>query len=388
MTRRAQTTVGVAALLGAIVVLLKLVAPPAVGAQGSRTPWGEPDLQGIWTDPFETPLERLAQHAGSEVFSDEERAELDRQRSALPRRDAREGVGTERDVRAAYNAVFQSIKPTGPRTSLVVDPPDGRIPPLTPEAQARRAEQREYRLALLQATETCRNQEPACEGWAFGPPSPKRGDVPPYYNTVRLNRNDGPEDRSLPERCMGAGLPEFGGFWRIVQSPGTVAVFYDVGQGQGWQRTIPITDRPHLPSFVHQNWGDSRGRWEDDTLVVDVRNFGRKRDYRGSREHLHLIERWTRIDAATLEYIVTVEDPSTWTAPWTVRQELVLQDGRANRIYTEPRCHEGNYGLPAQLLGSRVEERAFAEGRGPDPATRDTATSGAGTGGVDPLSGR
>ncbi len=119
-----------------------------------------------------------------------------------------------------------------------------------------------------------------------------------------------------------------------------------------------------------------------------MRNFGHTRDYRGSRENLRLVERWTRIDAATLEYVVTVEDPSTWTAPWTVRQELVLQDGQANRIYTEPRCHEGNYGLPAQLLGSRVEERAFAEGRGPDPATRDTATSGAGAGGVDPLSGR
>ena len=187
---------------------------------------------------------------------------------------------------------------------------------------------------------------------------------------------------------MGALLPDFSGYRRIVQSPDAVSIFYDVGQGQGWQRTIPITDRPHVPANVRQWWGDSRGRWEGGTLVVDVTNFSPKTDYRGSRENLRLVERWRRLDAGTLEYIVTVEDPTTWTGPWTARQELIIQDGQANRIYYEPRCHEGNYGLPAQLAGSRVEERAFAEGRGPDPATRDTATSGAGTGGVDPLTGR
>ena len=122
--------------------------------------------------------------------------------------------------------------------------------------------------------------------------------------------------------------------------------------------------------------------------MVDVANFSAKTDVRGSRENLHLVERWTRLDAETLEYIVTVEDPTTWTQPWTVRQELTIQDDQANRIYTEPRCHEGNYGLPAQLVGSRVEEQAFAEGRGPDPATRDTATGGGDTGGADPLTGR
>ena len=390
MTRtRLLETAGAAAVLAAVAGLLEL-APGrhAAGAQALSTAWGDPDLEGIWTDPFTTPLERPVRFAGRDEFTAAERADLDARRSALPRRDAREGVGTERDVRGAYNAVFQSIRPTGPRTSLIVDPPQGRIPPLTPEAQERVTAQREFRLALLQATETCRNREPACAGWRYGPPSPRRAERPPHYNTDRLNRNDGPEDRSLSERCMGALLPDFGGYRRIVQAPDAVSIFYDVGQGQGWQRTIPITDRPHAPASVRQWWGDSRGRWDGRTLVVDVTNFSPKTDFRGARENLHLVERWTRLGTETLEYIVTIEDPTTWTGPWTVRQELAIQDGRANRIYYEPRCHEGNYGLPAQLAGSRVEERAFAAGRGPDPATRDTATSGAGTGGADPLTGR
>ena len=392
MSRRFLEFVGVAVVLVAVIGLLKLVPTPAVGvaveAQAPRTLWGAPDLQGIWTDQFDTPLERSAQYANADVFTDEERAELDKQRVALPRRDAREGRGTERDVRGAYNAVFQSMRPTGPRTSLVVDPPDGRIPPLTPEAQERRTVQREFRLALLQATETCQNQEPACAGWQYGPPSPRRAEVPPFYNTGRLNRNDGPEDRSLSERCMGAGLPDFGGYRRIVQSPGAVAIFYDVGQGQGWQRTIPVDGSPHLSSRVRQWFGDSRGHWEDETLVVDVTNFSPKSDFRGGRENLHLVERWTRLDANTLEYVVTIEDPTTWTRPWTVRQEMTIQDRQANRIYYEPRCHEGNYGLPGQLVGTRFDEQAFAEGRGQDPATKDTATGGGDTGGVDPLTGR
>ena len=392
MSARTLEVIGVAVVLAAVVGLLNLApAPAAVGAtqtQAFVTVWGEPDLQGIWTDQYTTPLERPARFADQDVFTDAERVALDQQRAVHPRRDAREGVGTDRDVRGAYNAVFMSIKPTGPRTSLIVDPPDGRIPPLTAEAEAWITAQQEFRLALLQATATCRNEEPACAGWRYGPPSPLRAERSPYYNTARLNRNDGPEDRSLSERCMGAGLPDLGGYRRIVQSAGAVSIFYDVGQGQGWQRTIPVTDRPHLPPEVRQWRGDSRGRWEGGTLVVDVANFSAKTDVRGSRENLHLVERWTRLDAETLEYIVTVEDPTTWTQPWTVRQELTVQDGQANRIYTEPRCHEGNYGLPAQLVGSRVEEQAFAEGRGPDPATRDTATGGGDTGGADPLTGR
>ena len=172
---------------------------------------------------------------------------------------------------------------------------------------------------------------------------------------------------------MSAGLPDFGGlagyYLQVVQSPGTVSIFYDTGQGQGWQRIIPVTERPHLPATVRQWWGDSRGRWEGETLVVDVTNFSRKRDYQGSRENLHLVERWTRLDAETVEYVATMEDPTTWTRPWTVAVELSRQSNEAHRIYKEPRCHEGNYALPGLLRGARQEELAFAEGRGPDPAT-------------------
>jgi hypothetical protein len=109
--------------------------------------------------------------------------------------------------------------------------------------------------------------------------------------------------------------------------------------------------------------------------------------FQGARENLRLVERFTRLDANTIEYAVTIEDPTTWTRPWTVKQDLVRQDERANRIYCEPRCHEGNYGLPTMVLGARAEERAFAAGKGPDPATRDTATDFGNKGGVDALTG-
>ena len=115
-------------------------------------------------------------------------------------------------------------------------------------------------------------------------------------------------------------------------------------------------------------------RWEGNTLVVDVTNFNAKRDYQGSRENLHLIERWTRIDANTLEYVVTIDDPTTWTKPWTVKQEMARQGDQFNRSYSEPRCHEGNYGLVGLLVGMRAVDRAFAEGKGPDPATMCIAT--------------
>ena len=179
---------------------------------------------------------------------------------------------------------------------------------------------------------------------------------------------------------MAARLPDFGGaagfFLQVVQSRGAVSIFYDTGQGQSWQRTIPVTDRPHLPSHVRQWWGDSRGRWEGDTLVVDVTNFSPKTDFQGSAENLHLIERWTRVNATTLEYVVTMEDGTAWTKPWTIKQELSKQSEKANRIYKEPRCHEGNYGMPALLAGARTEDRAFAEARGPDPATMCTSGCG------------
>jgi hypothetical protein len=378
--------IGVMVVVGLVVAVAGLLRQTQA-ASDAKTAWGDPDLQGIWTDPYQTPLQRPSQFANKEFFTDEERAKLDEQRSGIPRRDQRVERGSERDVAGAYNAVFQSVRPTGKRTSLIVDPPDGRMPALTEEATKRNEVEREYRLALLQATDTCKNKDAACAGGKYGPPSPRRTGMPPLYNTGRTNRNDGPEDRSMTERCMGAVLPDFGGYRRIVQTRGAVSIFYDTGQGQGWQRIIPLDAEAHLPPSIRQRFGDSRGRWEGDTLVVDVSNFSPKFGFQAAREGLHLLERFTRVDANTIEYAVTIEDAGTWTRPWTVKQELVRQDEQANRIYYEPRCHEGNYGLPTMLLGTRVEERAFARGEGPDPATKDTATDFGNEGGIDALTG-
>ncbi|HWN49829.1 MAG TPA: hypothetical protein VNO18_08395 [Xanthobacteraceae bacterium] len=354
-------------------------ASVAAPASALKTLWGEPDLQGIWTDETDTPLQRSPKYANQEFFTEAQREELDKERSALLRRDRRVERGTELDVAGAYNALFMSQKRTGTRTSMIVDPPNGRIPQLAPEAQKITAADREFRLALLQSTETCKNKSVACSGGKYDPaPSPRLADLPPRYNTARMNRHDGPEDSSLPDRCLTAGLPEFGAatgsFRRIVQTPGGISIFYDVGQGQGWQRNIVMNGSPHLPANIRQWYGDSRGHWEGNTLVIDVTNFSPKTDFQGSRENLHLVERWTRTGPTSLEYVVTIEDPTVWTRPWTVKQEFTRQSDQENRLYYEPRCIEGNYGLPGLMRGARVEEFAFAEGRGPHPATKDNAT--------------
>jgi hypothetical protein len=357
-----------------------------------KTLWGEPDLQGIWTDEFDTALQRPPRFANQEVFTEAQREELDKERTALYSEERPAERGTEFDVARAYNhAVFLSNKRVGARTSLIVDPPDGRIPRLTPQAQKMAAADREFRLALLQSTETCKTKSDRCRGGKYDPaPSPQRADLPPRYNTVRMNRYDRPEDGGLSERCLTGGLPEFGtafggSFRRIVQTPGGITMFYDVGQGQGWQRNIVMNGSPHLPADIRQWFGDSRAHWEGDTLVIDVTNFSPKTDYRGSRENLHLIERWTRTTPTTLEYVVTIEDPTVWTHPWTVRQEFTKQSDQEDRIYYEPRCVEGNYGLPGLLRGARTDDRAFAEGQGPDPATMDRATAFVGFPEEDPL---
>jgi hypothetical protein len=350
-------------------------------AEALKTPWGEPDLQGIWTDETATPLQRPAKYADKESFSEAERTELDRVRTEVLGRERRAERGTERDVSGSYNNVFVSFKKTGPRTSLIVDPPNGRLPPLAPEAQKILTADRAFRLALLQSTETCKNKEPACGGGIYDPiRSPRFAEQPPRYNATRMNRNDDPEDSSLAERCLTGGIPEFGGptgsFRRVVQTPRGISIFYDVGQGQGWQRNIVMNGSPHLPASVRQWYGDSRGRWEGDALVIDVTNFSPKTDFQGSRENLHVVERFTRTGPDTLLYEATIEDPTVWSRPWSVKEEFTRQSDRDNRLYTEPRCVEGNYGLPGIINGRRNQERTFAEGRGPDPATRDAMKDG------------
>jgi hypothetical protein len=391
--RSTAVLAGVAAV--SVLVSVTITGTSAQAPAAMKTPWGEPDLQGIWTDETDTPLQRSPRFGNQEFFTEAERADLDEQRSAMQGRDKRAERGTIADVAGAYNDAFTPKKRTGLRTSRIVDPPNGRLPPITPEAQKITAAEREFRLVLLQATETCKNNEAACRGGKYDPkPSPRYADPPPRYNTATINRYDNPEDASLAVRCLmgGAGVPELGNlggvgdrisFRRIVQTPGGITMFYDVGQGQGWQRNIVMNGSPHLPAHIRQWYGDSRGHWEGNTLVIDVTNFTPKADFQGSRENRHVVERWTRTSPTTLEYEVTVEDPTVWTRPWTAKQEFTLQSDKENRIYSEPRCHEGNYGLPGLLLGHRVQEQAFAKKQGPDPRT--IATTGGGNDEPDPL---
>jgi hypothetical protein len=248
-------------MIAAIVALLR----PNATSSTLETPWGDPDLQGLWTYEVEVPLQRPARYGDREFLTDEERAALDKERAAILGRTA-EGVrryerGTEQDVAGAYNAaVFTTHRPTGRRTSLIVDPPNGQIPPLTPEALKKRDDIRAFQLALLQPTEVCRNGLPSCAGGKYGPVSPRRNEPPPHYITVvnaggavvgggggAINRSFGPEDRNLLERCMAGVLPDFGsnlGFLlQIVQSPEAVAIFYDTSQGQGWRLARPLGGR-------------------------------------------------------------------------------------------------------------------------------------------------
>jgi hypothetical protein len=381
--RLSGSMIGIAVAAAAIGAVLSVPATrTSAQAPDLKTPWGEPDLQGIWTVETDTPFQRSPKYANQEFFTEAQREEFDKLRSTLRGRDNRGDRGSERDVSGAYNNVFGALKRTGKRTSLIVDPPDGRIPPPTPAAQKIAAADRDFRNALMQATQTCKLKLPGCAGGKYDPTpaGSRRDELPPRYNTARMNRHDRPEDGALADRCLTIGLPEFGAgngggsFRRIVQTPGGIAIAYDVGQGQGWQRSIVMNGSPHLPAIIRQWFGDSRGHWEGNTLVIDVTNFSPKDDYRGSRENLHLVERWTRTSPTTLEYVATIEDPTVWTRPWTVSQEFTRQSEEENRIYYEPRCVEGNIGFPSMMKAARQEDREFAEGRGPDPLFKDNAS--------------
>jgi len=379
MKERLLKLIGASIVIGPIAVALQLTTVDVGGQTQDTTTWGHPNLEGIWLDVYDTPFQRAPELADREFTTAEERAERDQARMGSSGRNRRVTRGSQQDVAGAYNAVYTSAKPAGPRTSLVVDPPNGRIPELTKEAQRQSVVQREWRLMLLRNTETCQYEARACVGGEYGPPSPRRYDIAPFYNTSRMNRHDGPEDQSMGDRCMSGTTPEFRGFRRIVQGEDSIALAYDTGQGQGYQRVVNLSGK-HPPSRIRLRHGDSRGHWEGDTLVIETTNFSPKftfspvRGGAASGGNRTLIERYRRVDDDTLEYEVTVSDPTVWAAAWTVRQELKRQSDEQNRIYYEPRCHEGNYGLPALLIGARIEEQAFASGRGPDPFSLDTAT--------------
>jgi hypothetical protein len=367
-------TAGMTGLL-ALGVAADQARTPAAASKGNtalRTPWGEPDLQGIWNGETITPLERPARWADKPVLSPEEAEAVEQWVYSTPGRDDRSQRGTERDVAAAYNDHWNPphARLSDRRTGLIVDPADGRIPPMTPAALQRTGEERDYLRALLDGTTSGR------PGAAL---SPRRNDPPPDYNIERMNRADGPEDRATMERCFGIAMPIYERvMYRIVQSPRQVGIYADFGQGQGFLRVIPVDGRPHPPAAVRLLQGDSSGRWERDTLVVSVANFTNKSDFRGSRENLRLVERFTRVSQDRIDYRVTVEDPTTWTRPWTFEMPLARQPEQANQIY-ESTCHEGNYGLLGMLASTRAAEARFAKGEGPDPATQDNATGG-GTG--------
>jgi hypothetical protein len=314
-----------------------------------------------------TPLQRPPRFADKAVLAPEEAARVVAEVLERPGREDRSYRGTEKDVAGAYNQIFvqRGTELSDNRTSLIIAPPDGRIPALTPEARKRVDAVVAYLQDLLQGT----------SGGRPGSFSSRRADPPPLYNVDRMNRADGPEDRSLAERCLAGLLPNLGAVYQIVQSPGQVGIYHDSGQGQGFVRVVPVTDRPHAPPQLRFWNGDARGRWEGDTLIVDITNFTHKREFQGSRENLHLIERFRRIGENRLEYTVTVEDPTTWTRPWTFMVPWKKQSDRANQIY-ESTCHEGNYGMVGMLANTRASERLFKLGKGRDPRSMDIATGG------------
>jgi hypothetical protein len=314
-------------LLAAVQMADQAPAKAAAAARAAvpRTAWGAPDLQGIWEGRSNTPLERPNELAGKEFLTEQEAAKLDRQTAETDNLDRREGkIGTTTDVYFGYNQFWRekaSSRVRRRRTSLIVDPPEGKIPPLTPAAQKQESARAERR---------------------------------------RLHPADGPEDRGLFERCLLGlgGLPRLVGGSnsnvQIFQTPDHVVLFHEMIHES---RIIPLDGRPHVSQNIRQWLGDSRGHWEGDTLVVDTTNFVDMMHYRRSSERMHLIERFTRVDADTLNYEVTIDDPATFTRPWTA----VLPMPRAEGTIFEYACHEGNYSLPNQLSAARAEDKARAE---------------------------
>jgi hypothetical protein len=285
-----------------------------------RTAWGDPDLQGVWSynEDVSTPFERPDGLAGKQDLEDEELAALLAERA---RRDVERAPTIGGETGAGPVHWYEFWNSTSTRASRVIDPPDGRVPPLTAEAQQRQA-------ALAAAL---RGRGPA-DSW---------------------------EDRSLSDRCLGRGVPgtiatpaSYGNILRITQSPGYVAITHEMVHDT---RIIPVDGRAHIGPGLRQFLGDPRGRWEGDTLVVEVTNFSNKVDFRGSRETLHLVERFTRVAPDMVSYEVTVTDPQTFTRPWTVG--VPLKSSAEQSEVFEYACHEGNYALPDILRGARFEER-------------------------------
>lgn len=361
----AVTTVAIAVAVAALASTLDGQTPPQAPASvAPRTPWGEPDLQGIWDSKMITPMERPEKFADKAFLTDEEVAALEAgaaQSVVGKGRDVRADAGTEEDVEGAYNNIFSTGQGTkyirSKRSSLIIDPPNGKLPPVTEEGKKLRAGRRENRFGT---PGELGDVPPAREPVRVGPRSKK---AVPY--TVDIGRsNDNPEDRNDLERCRGVTLPCIGGlcgFSRIVQSPNAVTIYYEMGHSGGAYRTIPITSRPHHPPHVRLWLGDAIGKWEGETLVVDTTNFTSLTAYQGvTDEKLHLIERFSRTANDDLKYQITVDKPNLYQRPWTMEVILMKADEKKNQIF-ESACYEGNYSLTGMLAGARLAEK---EGRG------------------------
>jgi hypothetical protein len=330
--------------IGLIAILVAIALAPAAFVStvpqnkawtAPRTPDGKPDLQGVWGYATLTPLERPAEFAGKEFLTEQEATEYENRRLREENKDRRDGNAAA-DVTRAYNEFWwdRGTKVVSTRrTSLVVDPPDGRIPPLTQEAQSRNAARAQARRST-----------------GRGP-------------------SDGPEDRPLGERCIifgSGGVPMVPGSYnnnfQLVQTPDHVAMVVEMIHET---RVIPVSAadardaRPPLPKNVKQYLGDSRGHWEGDTLVVVTTNFTDRTNFRGSSENMRLTERFTRVAEETLLYRFTVEDPSSFARPWTVEIPM----WKNHELMYEYACHEGNSSIAGVLSGARAEERAAAEAK-------------------------
>lgn len=291
-----------------------------------RTPDGQPDLQGVWNYAAGTPLERPAAYAGREFLTDEELARAERELRERANADRRDGAGTAADLNRENNEFWFARRKTilTRRTSLIIDPPDGQLPPVTGEADRRRIANGEYLKAHPADWEDRRLNERCIMFLQSGPP------IIPF---------SGPGGELL------LGFPFH---FEIVQTRDHVVIQHEELN----RRIIPLDRRQHLPAAIPQWLGDSRGHWEDDTLVVETTNFREQRPYAGAvtSAHLRLVERLTRIDADTIDYRFTVEDPTIWTRPWTAAVRIEKSDGK---IY-EFACHEANYSLPHILSGARA----------------------------------
>jgi hypothetical protein len=299
-------------------------AAPAVKASAtgeSKTPWGDPDLQGTWSNQTLTPLERPAQFKDKPVLTEAEAAAYEKQLVAAGDVDNRT-PGTVQDVNLAYNQVWwdRGNKIVADRrTSLIVDPPDGRIPSLTPAAQKRREEDRK-----------ASDNEKFAASWL---------DFDVYSRCIIRS--------ALPRLSTG-----YNNNYEIVQSPGYVAIMQEQMHET---RLIPLGNQPHLTSTVRQWLGDSRGHWEGNTLVVETTNFtdeARGSTFQYATKNMTLVERFTRTSDRTIDYQFTVSDPDTWTRPWTVKMPWNRIDG----LIYEYACHEGNLGLEHMLSAARAAD--------------------------------